>query len=111
MTQCFTRGPTGANLTGLCASDASDLVCDCPPSGIEFGSTVVHDSRWEVDNASPGLMRSAQFRRASKSRLEVGSMTEPELDARNNNAVTTTALRFDNGFVWCNHRHARADRK
>src|ERR1035438_2524895 len=88
MTQCFTRGLTAANLTGLCAGDASDLVCDCPPSEIEFRSTVVHDSPWEVDNASRALMRSAQFPRASKSRLEVGSMTEPVLDARNNNEIT-----------------------
>src|ERR1019366_3416672 len=101
MTQCFTRDPIGANLTGLCAGDASGLVCECPPSEIEFRSTVVHDSPWEVENASRGLMRSAQLRRALESPSEVGSMNEPELDARNNNAITTTALRFDNSLGWC----------
>ena len=111
MTQCFTRDPTGANLTGLCAGDASDLVRECPLSEIEFGGIFVHDSPWEVDNVSRGLMRSGQFHCVLESPSEMQSMNELELDARNNNAITTTALRFDNGFVWCNHRHARADRK
>ena len=111
MTQCFTRGPTEANVTGLSAGGASELVCEYPPSGNEFSSTVVHDSTRKVENASRGLMQSGQLRRALESPSEVESMNEPELDARNNNEITTTALRFDNSLGWCHHRHARADRK
>jgi hypothetical protein len=32
-------------------------------------------------------------------------MTEPALDARNVNTLTTAALRFDNHLDWCNHPH------
>ena len=111
MTQCFTQGRIGATLTGLCGGDASDLVCECPPSEIEFGSIFMHDSSWEVNNVSRGRIQSAQHRRASKSRLEVGSMTEPESNVSNDNVIPTTALRFDNSLGWCQHRHANADRK
>jgi hypothetical protein len=52
-------------------------------------------------------VQSGQLRSALESPSEAESMNEPELNARNNNAITTTALRFDNSLDWCHHRHRR----
>jgi hypothetical protein len=111
MTQCFTQGRIGATLTGLCGGDASDLVCECPPSEIELRNVAVPDSRREGANVSGGLPLSGQRRSALESPSGVELMNELELNARNDNAVTPTALRFDNSLGWCQHRHANADRK
>jgi hypothetical protein len=47
-----------------------------------------------VDSGSKWL--SGQFRSALESPLGIESMTQPELDERNDNTLTTSALPFDN---------------
>jgi hypothetical protein len=107
MTGCFTRGRTGANLTGSSVGDASDPLRGSLPSEIDLGSVALHDPPWQVTNVPGGQPLSDQFRSALESPSGVESMTGFELDARNDNTITTEALPLDNALNWCHYRNRK----
>jgi hypothetical protein len=88
----------------LSVGDASDPMRGWLSEGIELGSVGLCGSCWGVANVSGGPPLSGQPRSGFESPSGMESMTEPELDVRNDNTITTKALSLDNNPNSCHYR-------
>jgi hypothetical protein len=107
MTKCFTRGRTGASLTGLPFGVPPDALRSLLSQEVELGSVALHDSPWEVGNVSCGQPLSGQLRSAFESPSGMESTTEPKLHVRSHNTITMEALALDNALNWCHHHNRK----
>ena len=107
MTQCLTRGRTGANPTGLPFGVPPDASRSLLSQEIELGSVALHGSRWGVANVSGGQPPSGQLRSGFESPSGMASIAGTELHVRNNNTITMEAHPLDNNLNWCDNRHRK----